>query len=77
MRPVTSPAYNALWNLDMGSPRASAIFCILDSLSVLPVARYKNDRRSKFLVCWYAFSTIYDAYQSSMSEKEELTGLAW
>lgn len=51
MRPITSPAYNALWKRDIGSPRESAIFCILESLSVLPVARYKNERRSKFLVC--------------------------
>ena len=59
MRPSTSPAYSALWKRDIGSPLESAIFCIFDSLSVLPVARYRNDSRSKFFVCWYAFSTIY------------------
>src|ERR1700722_4852438 len=36
---LTSLAYNALWNLDNGSPLASAIFCIFNNLSVLPVAR--------------------------------------
>jgi len=48
----------ALWKRDIGSPLASAIFCIFVSLSVLPVAKYKNESRSKFFVCWYAFSTI-------------------
>jgi len=48
----------ALWKRDIGSPLASAIFCIFVSFSMLPVARYKNESRSKFFVCWYAFSTI-------------------
>ena len=56
---MTSPAYRALWKRDIGSPLDSAIFCIFDSLSVLPVSRYRKERRSKFFVCWYAFSTIY------------------
>lgn len=43
----------------MGLPLASAIFCIFDNLSVLPVARYKKDNLSKLFVFWYAFSTIY------------------
>ena len=48
----------ALWKRDIGSPLASAIFCIFVSFSTLPVAKYKNESRSKFFVCWYAFSTI-------------------
>lgn len=44
----------------MGSPLESAIFCIFCNLSWLPVARYKKDKRSKFFVCWYAFSTIWN-----------------
>lgn len=54
-----SPVYKVLWNLDIGSPLDSAIFCIFVSLSRLPLARYKKDSLSKFLVRWYDFSTIY------------------
>ena len=52
IRASTSLAYSALWNLDMGLPRVSAIFCIFDNFSVLPVAKYKKDSLSKFFVCW-------------------------
>ena len=48
-----------MWNWPMTSLRISAILSIFLSFSVLPVMRYRKERRSKFLVFWYANSTIW------------------